>query len=152
MPKLEFLCNVHVDLKPGTAVGAGPSGMRFIVDVAGGTFEGPRLKGRVLESGGDWFWLGNDGVGRIDARITFETDDGAYIYVQYHGVVEMSEHMVAALAGERDYQYGDSYLMTAPRFETGDERYAWLNRIVAVAEGRVALNAGDYRVYQVQPD
>jgi hypothetical protein len=39
--------------------------------------------------------------------------------------------------------------MTQPRFETGDSRYAWLNSVVAVAEGRVLPNAVEYRVFQV---
>ena len=33
--------------------------------------------------------------------------------------------------------WGDQYFRTAPRFETGDERYAWLNQTVFVARGRV---------------
>jgi hypothetical protein len=39
--------------------------------------------------------------------------------------------------------------MIQPRFETGDPRYAWLNRVVAVAEGRVLPNAVEYRVYEL---
>ncbi len=46
-------------------------------------------------------------------------------------------------------QYGDTYFMTQPRFETGDPRYQWINRIVAVAEGRVLPNAVEYHVYQL---
>ena len=39
--------------------------------------------------------------------------------------------------------------MTQPRFETGDPNYAWLNSVVAVAEGRALPSAVEYRVYQV---
>jgi hypothetical protein len=39
--------------------------------------------------------------------------------------------------------------MTQPRFETGDSRYAWLNRVVAVAEGRVLPSAVAYRVFKL---
>jgi len=39
--------------------------------------------------------------------------------------------------------------MTAPRFETGDPRYAWLNAIIAVGEGRAGPGWVEYRVYQV---
>jgi hypothetical protein len=42
--------------------------------------------------------------------------------------------------------------MTQPRFETGDPRYAWMNSIVAVAEGRVLPGAVEYRVFQVVND
>ena len=150
--KLELLMTYDVDLHEPTQVGVVPSGVRFITNVKGGTVQGPRIKGTVRPGGADWFLMGNDGVGRLDARITFETEDGAYIYVQYHGVIEMNEAVAAAMAGVQPTEYGDTYFMTAPRFETGDERYAWLNSVVAVAEGRILPNAGEYRVYQVLND
>ena len=51
--------------------------------------------------------------------------------------------------GGQETDFGDTYFMTSPRFETGDPRYQWLNRIVAVAEGRVLPNAVEYNVYQL---
>ena len=149
MPTLEYLMTVRADLKPPVAVGEGPAGTRTIYDVTGGTLEGPRLKGKLLPSGGDWSLIGADGVARLDVRGTFETDDGALIYVQYYGVAIINEKVVEALTAGSETQYGDTYFMTQPRFETGDARYAWLNSIVAVAEGRMLPNAVEYRVYQV---
>ena len=149
MPKLEYLMTYRADLKAPVEVGAVPSGSRQIYDVTGGSFEGPRLKGKLLPSGGDWLLIGNDGVGRLDVRATFETTDGARIYMQYYGVVVINEKVSEALAEGRETQYGDTYFMTQPRFETGDPRYAWLNSTVAVSQGRVLPNAVEYRVYQV---
>ena len=82
-------------------------------------------------------------------RGTLETDDGAHIYIQYHGVLEMNEKVLGALEKGEATDYGDTYFMTQPRFETGDPRYAWLNRVVAVAEGRILPNAVEYRVYEL---
>jgi hypothetical protein len=149
MPKLEYLMTYRADLKAPIEIGAVPSGNRQIYDVTGGSFEGPRLRGELLASGGDWLLIGNDGVGRLDVRGTFETDDGARVYVQYHGVLVINEKVTAVLAEGSETQYGDTYFITQPRFETGDPRYAWLNSTVAVAEGRVLPNAVEYRVYQV---
>ena len=42
--------------------------------------------------------------------------------------------------------------MTTPRFETGDDRYAWLNGLVCVAEGKRTEQAVAYRVYAVAND
>jgi hypothetical protein len=39
--------------------------------------------------------------------------------------------------------------MTQPRFETGDARYSWLNRLVAVAEGRLVPSAAEYQVFEL---
>jgi hypothetical protein len=82
-------------------------------------------------------------------RGTLETEDGARIYLQYFGVLVVNEAVIAALGGGRGSAFGDTYFMTQPRFETGDPRYAWLNAVVAVAEGRVLPDAVEYRVYQV---
>jgi len=146
--KLEPLVEYHADLKPGTVVGDGPYGQRIIVDVSGGHFEGPRLRGRLLPSGADWLLVRPDGMGLLDVRATFETHDGAFVYLYYHGMIEWNAQVQAALATGGATEYGDVYFVTQPRFETGDPRYAWLNSVVAVAEGRLRPQAVEYRVYQ----
>jgi hypothetical protein len=150
--KLEYLMTYRADLKPPVEVGAGPFGTRSIFDVIGGTAEGPRLRGKLLASGGDWLLVDANGIGYLDVRGTLETDDGAHIYVHYHGVLELNEKVLAAVAGGGETDYGDIYFMTQPRFETGDPRYQWMNRIVAVAEGRVLPSAVEYNVYQLVND
>ena len=54
-----------------------------------------------------------------------------------------------ALSTIRETEYGEIYFMTAPRFETGDERYAWLNDLVCVGEGKRLTEGVAYRVYAV---
>ena len=61
--KLEPLMTIHADLKPPVDHGAGPSGTRLVFDVTGGHFEGARLRGTILPSGGDWLLLDAEGVG-----------------------------------------------------------------------------------------
>lgn len=149
--QLEPLMTYTATLKDPVEVGPGPFGMRTIHDVTGGVFEGPRLKGKLLPSGADWLLMGEDGVGRLDVRGTLETDDGARIYVHYRGILVFNEKAAEALAGGAETDFGDTYFVTQPRFETGDPRYTWINQIVAVAEGRVLPNAVEYKVYQVNP-
>jgi hypothetical protein len=152
MPRLEYLMTYRADLKDPIDIGAVPSGNRRIFDVTGGSFEGPRLKGRLLPSGGDWLLIGTDGIGRLDVRGTFETEDGAHVYAQYFGVLVLNEAVMGTLTQGRETQYGDTYFMTQPRFETGHPDYTWLNSVVAIAEGRVLPNAVEYRVFQVLND
>lgn len=147
--KLEHLMDYHVDLKPPVEVGRGPLGTRTIFDVIGGHAEGPRLRGTFLASGADWILIDDSGVGRLDVRGTLLTDDGAHVYIHYHGVLELNDKVLGALGRGESTNFGDTYFMTQPRFETGDERYAWLNKVVAVAEGRVLPNAVEYRVYEL---
>ena len=152
MPRFEYLMTVRAELKAPVEVGAVPSGNRQIFDVSGGSFEGPRLQGGVLPSGGDWMLFGSDGIGRLDVRGTLETDDGARIYMQYPGVLVVNAALAKALASGGETNYGDTYFMTQPRFETGDSRYAWLNAVVAIGQGRNLPGAVEYQVYQVQND
>ena len=147
---LEYECTYHATLKEPVNVGAGPYGNRLIFEVTGGRFEGPRLNGQVLTGGGDWLLVGADGWGRLDVRAQVLTDDGAAIYVSYFGVLEMNEQVQRAAADGSGTEYADQYFRTAPRFETGDPRYAWLNHTLFVAEGHLrAGRAVEYKVYRV---
>lgn len=137
-PKLEFLFTLKADLRPGSPVLAnGPQGTRVVVTVAGGTFEGPKLRGTVDASGGDWVTVRADTSIKLDVRIMLKTEDGADIFMRYEGV------------GVR--QDGTLRLATAPMFETGDERYAWLNNTQAVATGVSGDNVVSYDVFAVVP-
>lgn len=150
--KLRPLVNYYAKLTSGTDLGPVPFGVRRIFDIMEGTFEGERMRGKILPSGGDWLLVDAEGVGRLDVRATFLTDDGARIYVQYPGIIVMTPKVQAAVAEGGSTEYGESYFMTQPRFETSDPRYTWINRVVAVGEGRVAPNGVEYRVFEVLHD
>ena len=76
-----------------------------------------------------------DGIGRVDYRATLETDYGTQIYLQLYGIVRDDPTRPPRPEGE-PLDYGDRYYMVTPRFETSDERYAWLNGLVYVGEGK----------------
>ena len=147
--KLKPLCEVHFDLSSPLEIGDGPFGRRVIYDVTGGTFVGERLRGKALLSGGDWVLFDPEGVARLDVKVTLETHDNARIYVHYHGVLVPNDDFTTSLEQTGRTEYGDAHFFTQPRFETGDQRYRWLNRVVAVAEGRAAPSAVEYRVFEV---
>ena len=150
--KLEHLMEITVALKRGSSdAPVGPFGARIFFAITGGSFEGPRLKGTLLPVGGDWLLMGDDGIGRLDYRAMLETDDGAQVYLQYTGIGRTDPTRPAATEGQPE-EYGDRYYMVAPRFETGDERYAWLNGLVCVAEGKRTPEGVAYRVYAVVND
>ena len=117
--------------------GAHDAGPRRIIPVTGGTFRGPRLRGRVLGGGGGWRIDRPDGAGELNLRATLETYDGELIYLWSRGIARKP-------AG------GAPYVRTTPVFETASARYGWLNRLVAVGVGRdVPGEALAYRVYEV---
>jgi hypothetical protein len=51
-----------------------------------------------------------------------KTHDGAHLYIQYSGLLEMNAAVGGALASGAGTDYGDQYFFTTPRLETGDER------------------------------
>jgi hypothetical protein len=129
-------------LAPPVVLENTPVGTRVIFDVLEGTFEGDRIRGRSRgASGADWGLASPGGVFGLDVRFTIETDDGALIYVQYHGRCDVSRGL-----GDPGFVYAP------PRFETGDERYAWLNGIQAVQKGRLDTETLEvtYRMFEVR--
>ncbi|MGH7859304.1 MAG: DUF3237 domain-containing protein, partial [Candidatus Binatia bacterium] len=134
---LEYELTYQATLKEGLPVGPGPFGNRLVVEVTGGHFEGARMRGRILTGGADWLLVGPDGFGRLDVRAQLVTDDGANLYLSYLGVLEMTAPVQRALETETGTEYADHYFRTAPRFEIGDPRYAWLNHTLFVGEGHI---------------
>lgn len=80
------LMTLQVVVSPPHRLGGVPHGTRVIVPIAGGSFEGARLRGRILPGGSDWTLLRSDGVLELDLRITLEADDGALIYMNSFGL------------------------------------------------------------------
>ena len=130
--------------------GPGPLGMRVVASLSGGTVTGERINGTMQGAGADWLLIGSDGYGRVDVRGQIVTDDGAAVYVQYFGLLEITKAVGrASVDPTAETGYGDQYFRIAPRFETGDSRYAWLNTSVFVAEGRIATDGVEYEVFRV---
>ncbi|MBK7329557.1 MAG: DUF3237 domain-containing protein [Dehalococcoidia bacterium] len=137
-PTLEYLMTMTANLRANTPVIAhGPQGTRAIAIVTGGTFEGPKLRGTLDDSGGDWVTVRADGSIKLDVRVLLHTHDGADIFMRYEGV------------GLRQDD-GSVNLATAPLFETGDERYAWLNHVQAITSGKSKGGVVTYEVFGVQ--
>jgi hypothetical protein len=125
------LMTVNIAAAPPQKLGTVPHGIRSIVPVTGGDFDGPRLRGKVLPGGGDWLLLRPDGVLELDLRITLETDDHTLIYMTFQGL-----------------RHGD-YFRTLPRFETSTEAYAFLNRIVSVGVGEARPDGAVHRIEEI---
>jgi hypothetical protein len=109
---------------PTQNVGDGPHGTRVTFPVTGGSFEGDRLRGKVLAGGDDWTTKRADGVLELDLRVTLQTDDGTLVHMTFEGLRD-------------DAAPGTPYFRTLPRFETADPKYAFLNRLLAVGVGEI---------------
>lgn len=132
---LRALFRAEITLASPQEVGAGPAGRRRIIPITGGSFSGERLSGRVLSGGADWQLVRPDGVADLDARYTLQTGDDALIYVRNKGYRHGPEEVIRRLASGEAVDPALYYMRTTPWFETGDARYAWLNRMVCVGTG-----------------
>ncbi len=149
MIELTPLFDMRVTLAPIKDLGQTPNGHRRIIDITGGTFEGERLRGRVLPGGADWQVIRPDGSAALEARYTLETDDGALIYVRNTGFRHGPPEVLARLAAGEDVDPADYYFRSTPVFETGAEAHAWLNSVVAVASGARRPDAVELGVFEV---
>ena len=123
-PRLELFSHAVVHVAPPQILGRTPAGERRVVQILSGRLEG-RLSGEVLPGGADHQIVTPDGTSYLNAHYMMRTDDGAVILVRNSGI----RHGVV---GDDPSKY---YFRSTPRFETGAERYLWLNKIVAVCSG-----------------
>ena len=147
--RLEHLFTARFEVAPPRPLGTTPYGERRIARITGGTFEGPKLRGAILPEGGDWLLLRHDGVLQLDVRATLQTDDGELIYMTYRGYRHGPQEVIARLGRGETVDASEYYFRTAPFFETGSQKYAWLNQIVSVATGERLPTGPVYTVYQV---
>jgi hypothetical protein len=148
-PRLEHLFDMHADLDLPQVI-AGPAGTRQIFVVTGGRIEGPAFKADILPGSGDWTLSRPDGAVQLDVRATAKTDDGALIYVTYSGLIILKPEQMGRIFGGEDVPISEYYFYTNPMFQTGDERYAWLNQVLAVARGKAVPGGVEYRAWAVR--
>lgn len=144
-----LLMVLQVAVPPPQRLGAVPHGTRTIAPIASGTFEGPRLRGKVLPGGGDWLLLRPDGVLELDLRVTLQTDDGALIYVRSSGLRHGPPEVLAAMARGEAVDASRYYFRTAMQFETSAPQYAFLNRLVAISSGDRQASGPIYTIDEV---
>lgn len=134
-PALEFAFEVRADVASPTIVGAVPGGTRRIIDILGGTFEGPRVKGIVRPGGADWQIVRADGFTEVDARYTLETEAGDLIYVSNLGIRHAPPDVIRRLNAGELVDQTQIYFRSVPQFETAAPDLQWLMRSIFIATG-----------------
>lgn len=138
MIELLPLGTLIVDVSSNFDIGEGPAGTRSIGEIRAARFEGSRLQASLASpAAADWM-VRTGNVATLDVRMLLRSDDGALIYVQYGGRLDLVNRADGLTA------------YTAPVFETADERYKWLNGVQAVAKGKIVPGADGTRIdYEV---
>ena len=123
---------------PLAATEGSPVGAQQYWEMTEGTLTGKRIQAKIAMPGGDWHRVSTDRFGRPDVRAQFVTDDGVVILLKYVGLVERSTRFNAAAESGAATNWDDQYMRMFMSFDTGAERYAWLNQHLFIARGRLA--------------
>jgi hypothetical protein len=118
-PRTELVWEAYADLDPMIDMGDSPLGHRRMIPVRGGSFVGPKIKGKVLPGGADRQLVRKDGVTLLDALYEMQTDDGAVLTIRNRVTVDP--------AAKPQPYIRSSVEVTAP-----EGPHAWLNRAVFV--------------------
>ncbi|CEJ81079.1 hypothetical protein VHEMI01228 [[Torrubiella] hemipterigena] len=122
-PKLTHLLTAKVTASEGVPIGDSIIGNRTAFPITGGTFTG-LISGKLLPVGADFSIIRPNGKFSPDGIAVLQTDDGANILFRDQG-----------------YESKDGYIYGAVTFETGAEKYQWLNYVVAVSSAKVSTGA-----------
>ena len=122
-PQLEFALQLRVTLGEAFSIANTQHGRRTVIPITGGTFEGPLLKGTILNGGAD-YQLNAENRTELEAIYCIKTDDGVYIHVRNRGIIANGKDA----NGKPTF-----YFKAAPQFEApADSRYGWLNNALFV--------------------
>jgi hypothetical protein len=130
-------------------IGMTPGHDRRVGEVTGGSFEGERLRGKILSGGSDWQSLRSDAALTLDVRCIMETDDGHLIGMTYRGMRHGPKEVLERIGRGEAVSPSEYYMRTVPFFETASEKYGWLNRLVSVAIGHRLATGPVYQVFEV---
>ncbi|KZL64744.1 hypothetical protein CT0861_06263 [Colletotrichum tofieldiae] len=133
-PSLEYLFFLNATLDSAINTGAGPSGTRLAIGITGGSLSGPKGNGTVLPVGGDFGAFDALGTFNVDSQLVLKMDDGSYLYTHSVGPVISGPTAVDRV-----------------KFETGSEKYGWLNEIFAIAVTDFPGSWVALDVWQVHP-
>ena len=154
-PRLEFALEVRLVFPRAQHIPNVPSGgVRSAVYVESGTFEGPRLRGKVVpNSGGDYAYFRPDDVGVCDARYMLEEEDGTLILLNNRGFLwerkpgVMERLRQWAFNGGPAVPHDEYYLRANPVFETSVGKHDWLTKHVFIGVGERRPDGNLFRYY-----
>ncbi len=148
-PELEIVLTATARLAGPIAVGQTPQGLRRVVPILGGTFEGPKLRGEILGGGADWQYTRSDGVTVLEALYLLRTHDGTVIQVCNRGLRHGPPEIMQLLAQGQSVDPSEYYFRAAPEFSAPQGPYDWLNKSLFLCTGVRHAAAVELKIYRV---
>jgi hypothetical protein len=149
-PRLTLAMTLRVQVGAPMEIGDVPGGRRRIIPILGGTFEGPNIRGKVLDGGADWQIVRDDGLAELDTRYALQTDTGKVIYIQNAGIRHAPPDVTKRLLAGEAVDPAQVYFKTVPKFETSAPELQWLARSIFVGTGERYPSEVVVRVWRVE--
>ena len=134
--RTELMWKAKVKITNMITVGESKRGVRRVIPITGGTFDGPKIKGEVLPGGEDWQLVRPDGDTEMYARYLMKTDDGHVIQVINRALIHVGNQgkefycksaldLEAPIDSPYDYLNHAIFIGTLemPRINPGEEPY-----------------------------
>ncbi|KAF8541451.1 hypothetical protein BDD12DRAFT_829250 [Trichophaea hybrida] len=159
-PTLKPFATICAQIDQPNPIGTLCSGpTQFFVSIKNGTLTTepgvePALK-TTLVMGGDWLLADPDLKHlRLDMRSVIKTEDDVHLTFSFKGIINVTPDIAKILQGEPDAESIDfGNILALPQFQTGHEKYKYLENLVFVASGRAIVGEGgvtvEYKVSQV---
>jgi hypothetical protein len=143
------LLAMWLDVRGPMPLIATPGAGRRIGVVTGGSFDGERLSGTVMDGGSDWQTLKADGSVALDVRLILKTSDDAIVAMTYRGVRHGAPEVIARVDRGEVVDPSEIYFRSIVQFETAAPQYDWLNHLVAIGVGQRRADGPVYSVFEV---
>jgi hypothetical protein len=124
-------------------------GIRRIIPILGGEVRGQGIKGTIFPVGADFQTIRSNGLTELEAKYGFEMDDGAIVYIENIGIRFGPKELLDSIAKGEIVDPALIYFRSAPRFETGSEKYRWLMENLFVGVGARHPDRVEIDVHQV---
>jgi hypothetical protein len=150
-PRLTLVYRLDATVGAPLQLGETAQGVRRIVPLTGGTFEGPELGPGALVPGAsaDWQTILADGTALGDIRYTLRTESGYLLDVRSRSVRHGSAEVLARLGRGEPVGPSEYTFRAATSIETAEPSLDWLNKGIFVSVGARAPDGVTYETYLV---
>lgn len=154
-PRLEFVFESKVKLGELKMTGVYDGYQRGTLQLLGGNFSGPAIRGTILPSTHDWPIYYGNGVRLTDVAYNYVTSDGAELFVRVDGYRYDPGAMKGPLLEAEHVTPPGNLLRTIIRIQAPDDSpYAWMNYNLFIGVAGTAIASGaertaTLRVYRI---
>ncbi|MGH1502101.1 MAG: DUF3237 family protein [Acidimicrobiales bacterium] len=148
--ELELVARATITLAQPLEAGPALLGVRRVIGITGGRFEGPSFGADILPGGADWQTVAPDGTAVIDTRYSARTDAGHVLEIATQGFRHGAPEVLARIAAGEPVGADEYYFRLTASLSTADPALEWVNRTVFVASATRAQADVVYDLFAVR--